>query len=367
MVKKLGIPKEVKTSEGRVSLIPQHITQFTGLADIFVEENAGVGAGFSDKDYEIAGAKIVTSAEELYGISDVICKVKEPQESEYDLLRPEHVLFGYLHLASNLQLTKKLLEKKLTAIATEMIMRDGGYPLLAPMSKIAGNLAIQKGMQFLEFNNNGKGILLSSISGKNNTQVVVVGCGDVGKNSIHKAVQLGANVTAIDINETILDRLNDMYDDKITTHISGSDEASESIRTADLVVGAVLLPGRKPPIVITNDDIKHMEKGTVVVDVAIDQGGCVEGVVANTHNEPFEIRDGVIISAIANLPGAVPKTSSIELSTELQNFVEHILIEDWFEKYKSDENLNPSLQIHNGLLLSQEVGDSLSLSVSKLI
>ena len=367
MVKKLGIPKEVKTNEGRVSLIPQHITQFTGLADIFVEENAGVGAGFSDKDYEIAGAKIVTSAEELYGISDVICKVKEPQESEYDLLRPEHVLFGYLHLASNLQLTKKLLEKKLTAIATEMIMRDGGYPLLAPMSKIAGNLAIQKGMQFLEFNNNGKGILLSSISGNNNTQVVVVGCGDVGKNSIHKAIQLGANVTAIDINETVLDSLNDMYEDKITTHISGSDEASASIRTADLVIGAVLLPGRKPPIVITNDDIQHMEKGTVIVDVAIDQGGCVEGVVANTHNEPFEIRDGVIISAIANLPGAVPKTSSIELSTELQNFVEHILIEDWFEKYKSDENLSPSLQIHNGLLLSQEVGDSLSLSVSKLI
>jgi len=367
MVKKLGIPKEVKTSEGRVSLIPQHITQFTGLADIFVEENAGVGAGFSDKDYEIAGAKIVTSAEELYGISDVICKVKEPQESEYDLLRQEHVLFGYLHLASNLQLTKKLLEKKLTAIATEMIMRDGGYPLLAPMSKIAGNLAIQKGMQFLEFNNNGKGILLSSISGNNNTKVVVVGCGDVGKKSIHKAIQLGANVTAIDINETVLDSLNDMYEDKITTHISGSDEASASIRTADLVIGAVLLPGRKPPIVITNDDIQHMEKGTVIVDVAIDQGGCVEGVIANTHNEPFEIRDGVIISAIANLPGAVPKTSSIELSTELQNFVEHILIEDWFEKYKSDENLSPSLQIHNGLLLSQEVGDSLSLSVSKLI
>ena len=367
MVKKLGIPKEVKTNEGRVSLIPQHITQFTGLADIFVEENAGVGAGFSDKDYEIAGAKIVTSAEELYGISDVICKVKEPQESEYDLLRPEHVLFGYLHLASNLKLTKKLLEKKLTAIATEMIMRDGKYPLLAPMSKIAGNLAIQKGMQFLEFNNNGKGILLSSISGNNNTQVVVVGCGDVGKNSIHKAIQLGANVIAIDINETVLDSLNDMYEDKITTHISGSDEASASIRTADLVIGAVLLPGRKPPIVITNDDIQHMEKGTVIVDVAIDQGGCVEGVVANTHNEPFEIRDGVIISAIANLPGAVPKTSSIELSTELQNFVEHILIEDWFEKYKSDENLSPSLQIHNGLLLSQEVGDSLSLSVSKLI
>ena len=129
----------------------------------------------------------------------------------------------------------------------------------------------------------------------------------------------------------------------------------------------MLLPGRKPPIVITNDDIQHMEKGTVIVDVAIDQGGCVEGVIANTHNEPFEIRDGVIISAIANLPGAVPKTSSIELSTELQNFVEHILIEEWFEKYKSDENLNTSLQIHNGLLLSQEVGDSLSLSVSKLI
>ena len=302
MIKKIGIPKEVKKDEGRVSLIPEHTAQFTGLADIFVESGAGLGSGFSDKDYTKAGAKIVDSPAELYGNSDIICKVKEPQEQEFELLDSSHVLFGYLHLASNLDLTKKLLEKKLTGIATEMIMDNTIYPLLIPMSKIAGNLAIQKGMQFLEYSSGGKGVLLSSISEKKNANVTVV-----------------------------------------------------------------LIPGKKPPVVIKNEDISKMEKGTVIIDVAIDQGGCVEKVKANTHSEPLTVRDGVLISAIANLPGAVPKTSSIELSTALQKYVYFLLEEDWFENYKNDKNLSPSLQIHNGLLLSEEVGDSLSLSVSKLV
>jgi alanine dehydrogenase len=171
MIKKLGIPKEVKKDEGRVSLIPEHITQFTGLADIFVETNAGLGSGFTDEDYQSAGAKIVPTAQELYDISEIICKVKEPQEQEFELLTSSHVIFGYLHLASNLSLTKMLLEKKLTAIATEMIMDENEYPLLIPMSKIAGNLAIQKGMQFLEYSSEGKGLLLSSISDERNSKV----------------------------------------------------------------------------------------------------------------------------------------------------------------------------------------------------
>ncbi len=343
MIKKLGIPKEVKQDEGRVALIPEHITQFTGLADIFVETQAGVGSGFTDEDYKQAGAKIVSSAEELYGTAQIICKVKEPQPEEFELLNSDHVLFGYLHLASNLSLTKILLEKKLTGIATEMIMSGKEYPLLIPMSKIAGNLAIQKGMQFLEYSSKGKGLLLSSISGEKNSKVTVIGCGEVGRSSIHKSIQIGASVTAIDINEDILNE------------------------SADLVVGAVLLPGRKPPIVITEEDINSMEKGSVIVDVAIDQGGCVEGVKPNTHSEPFEIRSGVIVSAIANLPGAVPRTSSIELSTNLQKYVDYLLVENWFDEYKNNESLRPSLQIHNGLLLSEEVADSLSLTLSKLV
>ena len=174
-------------------------------------------------------------------------------------------------------------------------------------------------------------------------------------------------MTAIDLDENILSDLKNKYGENISTHISGSDEATEAIRSADLVVGAVLLPGRKPPIVITQDDIEQMEKGSVIVDVAIDQGGCVEGVTANTHSEPFEIRNGVIISAIANLPGAVPKTSSIELSTNMQKYVDNLLIDNWFSEYSKNENLKPSLQIHNGLLLSEEVAESLSLSLSKLV
>ncbi|MDG1739916.1 MAG: alanine dehydrogenase [Candidatus Actinomarina sp.] len=367
MIKKLGIPKEVKKDEGRVSLIPEHISQFTGIADIFIETGAGIGSGFSDKDYIKAGAKIVDTPEELYGISEIICKVKEPQSQEYDLLKPNHVLFGYLHLASNLQLTKKLLDKKLSAIATEMIMDNGVYPLLIPMSKIAGNLAIQKGMQFLEYSSGGKGILLSSISDSNNAKVTVVGCGEVGKSSIHKAISVGAKVTAIDINEEVLNILKSKYGELIEVCKTQTEEAIAAIRSADLVVGAVLIPGKKPPIVISNEDISAMEKGSVVMDVAIDQGGCVEGVNANTHSDPFEMRDGVLVSAIANLPGAVPKTSSIELSTGLQKYLNFLLEEDWLKGYKENKNLSPSLQIHNGLLLSQEVAESLSLSVSQLV
>ena len=367
MIKKLGVPKEVKQDEGRVSLIPEHLTQFTGLADIFVESGAGQGSGFSDEDYVSSGAKIMGSAEELYESSEIICKVKEPQEQEFDLLKPSHVLFGYLHLASNLSMTKMLLEKKLTGIATEMIMDGDQYPLLIPMSKIAGNLAIQKGMQYLEYSSEGKGLLLSSISGKSNSKVVVIGCGEVGRASIDKSIQIGASVVAIDLDEEILTELKNKYQDKIKTIIGGSEEAKTELRSADLIVGAVLIPGRNPPVVITEEDINKMEKGTVIIDVAIDQGGCVENVKPNTHSKPFEIRNGVIVSAIANLPGAVPKTSSIELSTILQNYIDDLLVEDWLEKYKSNPNLKPSLQIHNGMLLSVEVGDSLSLPVTKLV
>ena len=367
MIKKLGIPKEVKKDEGRISLIPQHITQFTGLADIFVETGAGLGSGFIDKDYEVAGAKIVSTAQELYEVSEIICKVKEPQPGEFEMLNSSHVLFGYLHLASNLSLTKTLLEKKLTGIATEMIMEGKEYPLLIPMSKIAGNLAVQKGMQFLEYSSQGKGVLLSAISGEKNSKVTIIGCGEVGRASIHKSVQIGASVTAIDVNENTLEDLKNKYGENISTIISGTDEAVNAIRSADLIIGAVLLPGRKPPVVITEEDISAMEKGTVIVDVAIDQGGCVEGVTPNTHSDPFEIRNGVIISAIANLPGAVPRTSSIELSTNLQKYIDNLLIENWFDEYKNNESLRPSLQIHNGLLLSEEVADSLSLTLSKLV
>jgi alanine dehydrogenase len=367
MIKKLGIPKEVKKDEGRVSLIPDHISQFTGIADIFVQTGAGIGSGFSDEEYISAGAKVIDSAEELYGISQIICKVKEPQQNEYDLLKPEHVLFGYLHLASNIELTKKLLDKKLSAIATEMIKDNGIYPLLVPMSKIAGNLAIQKGMQLLEYSSGGKGLLLSSISNSNNAQVTVVGCGEVGKSAIDKAISIGAKVTAIDINNETLLLLKEKYGELIEVQKSESSEAVEAVRSADLVIGAVLIPGKKPPIVISNADISAMEKGTIVVDVAIDQGGCVQDVNANTHSDPFEMRDGVLVSAIANLPGAVPKTSSIELSTGLQRYLNFLFEEDWLKGYIENQNLKSSLQIHNGLLLSKEVGESLSLSVSQLV
>jgi NAD/NADP transhydrogenase alpha subunit len=185
--------------------------------------------------------------------------------------------------------------------------------------------------------------------------------------ALHRGTYSAAGITAIDVNEKTLEDLKNKYGENMSTITSGTDEAVNAIRSADLIIGAVLLPGRKPPVVITEEDISAMEKGTVIVDVAIDQGGCVEGVTPNTHSDPFEIRNGVIISAIANLPGAVPRTSSIELSTNLQKYVDYLLIENWFDEYKNNESLRPSLQIHNGLLLSEEVADSLSLTLSKLV
>ena len=357
MIKKLGIPKEVKKDEGRVSLIPQHITQFTGLADIFVETEAGLGSGFADKDYEAAGAKIVSTAQELYEASEIICKVKEPQTEEFEMLNSTHVIFGYLHLASNLSLTKTLLDKKLTGIATEMIMDGKEYPLLIPMSKIAGNLAVQKGMQFLEYSSQGKGILLASISGEKNSKVTVVGCGEVGRSSIHKSIQIGASVTAIDLNEDILEDLKNKYGENITTLLSGTDEAKSAIRSADLVIGAVLLPGRKPPIVITEEDINHMEKGTVVVDVAIDQGGCVETSKPTTHGDPTYIVDDVVHYCVANMPGGVPRTSTFALNQATLPYLVKLANKGYQKALSEDKNFLSGLNVHKGDVTYKAVAD----------
>ena len=359
MIKKLGIPKEVKQDEGRVALIPEHITQFTGLADIFVETQAGVGSGFTDEDYKQAGAKIVSSAEELYGTAQIICKVKEPQPEEFELLNSDHVLFGYLHLASNLSLTKILLEKKLTGIATEMIMSGKEYPLLIPMSKIAGNLAIQKGMQFLEYSSKGKGLLLSSISDEKNSKVTVIGCGEVGRSSIHKSIQIGASVTAIDINEDILNELKNQYGENITTLVSGSESATNAIRSADLVVGAVLLPGRKPPIVITEEDINSMEKGSVIVDVAIDQGGCVENIQKTTHTKPIYKHCGVNLYAVTNMPGKVPRTSTYALTNATFGFALKLANDGLDGALESSAPLTKGLNTFGGKIYCSAVSRSL--------
>ena len=357
MIKKIGIPKEVKKDEGRVSLIPEHIAQFTGLADIFVESGAGLGSGFSDKDYTKAGAKIVDSPTELYGNSDIICKVKEPQEQEFELLDSSHVLFGYLHLASNLDLTKKLLEKKLTGIATEMIMDNTIYPLLIPMSKIAGNLAIQKGMQFLEYSSGGKGVLLSSISEKKNAKVTVIGCGEVGKSSISKAISIGANVTAIDLNEKVLEDLKKVYGDSINTLKGDTKESTNAIRSADLVIGAVLIPGKKPPVVIKNEDISKMEKGTVIIDVAIDQGGCVETSKPTTHGDPTYIVDDVVHYCVANMPGGVPRTSTLALNNATLPFLVKLANKGYQKALSEDKNFLAGLNVHKGQVTYKAVAD----------
>jgi len=366
---RIGIPKEIKTREYRVSLTPNSVkVLLEHKHEVIVENNAGLGIGFSNTDYRDAGAQIVDTAEHVFDAAEMIVKVKEPLKSEIGLLKRDQVLFTYLHLAADLEQTKGLIDSGCIAIAYETVTDAcGKLPLLAPMSEIAGRMSVQVGAQCLEKANGGKGVLIGGATGVAPANVVILGGGVAGTNAAKMAFGLGGSVTIFDKSRDRLEELNLLFDGKIETVYSTELSVEKAVGSADLVIGAVLIPGASAPKLITSEMIRQMESGSVVVDIAIDQGGCVEGVTPNTHSDPFEIRNGVIISAIANLPGAVPRTSSIELSTNLQKYIDNLLIENWFDEYKNNESLRPSLQIHNGLLLSEEVADSLSLTLSKLV
>ena len=311
----VGVPKEVKDHETRVGLVPSAVTALLEAGHrVLVETNAGAGSSIPDEEYRQAGAEILPNAASVWK-ADLVVKVKEPQPSEYPFFRSDLILFTYLHLAPLPELTQKLVETGVNSVAYETIREeDGSLPLLTPMSEVAGRMAVQVGAQYLEAPNGGRGILLGGVPGVAPANVVIVGGGIVGHNAAKMAVGLGAHVTIIDINLNRLREIDDIYSSQIVTLASNSFTIRESLRLADLVIGAVLIPGASAPKLVRRDMISAMKKGAVMVDVAIDQGGCFETSHATTHTDPIYYVDGVLHYCVSNMPAAVPHTSTFGLT-----------------------------------------------------
>jgi alanine dehydrogenase len=312
----VGVPKEVKDHETRVGLLPSGARALTEAGHrVLVQAGAGRASSLTDEEYAEAGATIVASAQDVWSQADLVVKVKEPQPSEYPLLRPGLMLFTYLHLAPLPELTERLLEAKVSAVAYETIREgDGSLPLLTPMSEVAGRMAVQVGAQYLEAPLGGRGILLGGVPGVAPANVVIVGGGVVGHQAAKVAVGIGAHVTIIDRNLERLRQLDDIYSSQVVTLASNVYTIAESVRTADLVIGAVLIPGASAPKLVRREAIARMRKGSVVVDVAIDQGGCFETSRPTTHTDPVYLVDGVIHYCVSNMPAAVPHTSTFALN-----------------------------------------------------
>lgn len=312
----IGVPKEVKDHETRVALVPSGVTALKEAGhQVLVQTGAGAGSTLPDEEYKEAGAEIVATAAEVWSRADMVVKVKEPQPSEYAYMRPGLLLFTYLHLAPLPELTQQLLDSRVNSIAYETIREaDNSLPLLTPMSEVAGRMAVQVGAQYLEAPNGGRGVLLGGIPGVAPANVVILGGGVVGHNAAKMAVGLGASVTIIDRNLNRLRELDDIYGSQVVTLASNLYTVRETLRHADLVVGAVLIPGASAPRLVRRDMISTMKKGAVVVDVAIDQGGCLETSHATTHTNPIYFVDSVLHYCVSNMPAAVPHTSTFGLT-----------------------------------------------------
>ena len=328
----VGVPKEIKDHEFRVSVTPAGVREYSDRGHhVLVQRSAGVGSGFPDSAYVAAGAELGDSATEVYGRAEMIVKVKEPVQSEFDLLRADQLLFTYLHLAADEALTRALVSKHVQAVAYETVqLADGSLPLLTPMSEVAGRMAVQVGAHHLEKAHGGRGTLLGGIPGVPPADVVVIGGGVVGTNAAQIALGMGANVTIVDMSLERLRTLDTMLHGRVNTLASNSSNVAAAARRSDLLIGAVLLPGAKAPKIVTEEMVSSMKSGAVVVDVAIDQGGCVATARPTTHSEPTYLVSGVVHYCVTNMPGAVPRTSTIGLSNATLPFglslAEHGLI-----------------------------------------
>ncbi|WP_145333156.1 alanine dehydrogenase [Paenibacillus xylanexedens] len=313
---RIGIPKEIKNNENRVAMTPAGTADFvTAGHQVFIEQGAGLGSGFTDQEYVKAGALIVEEAAQVWQDAELILKVKEPLASEYGYFRPGLILFTYLHLAAEPALAKALVDKQVTALAYETLEVGGSLPLLTPMSEVAGRMAAQIGAQLLEKTEGGKGILLSGVPGVSRGKVVIIGGGTVGTNAAKIALGLGADVTILDLNLNRLRQLDDIFGNQIQTLVSSPSNIASAVTGADLLICAVLIPGAKAPTLVSEQVVKTMAPGSVIVDVAIDQGGIVETIDhITTHDEPTYVKHGVVHYAVANMPGAVPRTSTVALT-----------------------------------------------------
>ncbi|AHZ84990.1 alanine dehydrogenase [Bdellovibrio bacteriovorus] len=312
----IGVPKEIKISENRVGLTEAGVRQYVSEGHtVIVEKDAGVGSGISNEQYEKAGAKIIDTKKEVYAKADMIQKVKEPLPDEYELMKENQILYTYLHLAAEAKLTKVLCERKVKAIAYETIQLDNGsLPLLTPMSEVAGRMATQIGAFYLQKDHGGKGILMGGVTGVKPAKVTIIGGGVVGTNAAKMAVGLGASVTILDVNTARLEYLDDIFQGRCMTLFSNAKNIEDSVKESDLVVGGVLITGHKAPTLVSKEMISSMAKGSVVVDVAVDQGGCIETCRPTSHTSPTYEVDGVIHYCVPNMPGVVPRTSTYALT-----------------------------------------------------
>jgi alanine dehydrogenase len=360
----IGVPKEIKNNENRVALTPAGVTEFRKKGhEVYIQTEAGKGSGFSDEEYTAAGARILHTIEEVYSVAEMIVKVKEPIESEYALIKEGQLLFTYFHFASSEQLTHAMIERKAVCLAYETVEKtDRSLPLLVPMSEVAGRMAVQEGAKYLEKPMGGFGILLGGVAGVKPANVLVLGGGIVGTQSAKMAAGLGANVTIVDISLPRLRYLEDIMPANVDTVMSNEYNIRELVKGANLIIGGVLIPGAKAPSLITRDMLKLMKPGTVMVDVAIDQGGCFETSKATTHEHPIYEVDGVVHYCVANMPGAVPYTSTLALTNATLPYALQLANQGWKTACASNEELRKGLNVVNGKVVFKGVSDAWNLS-----
>ena len=359
----IGVPKEIKNNENRVALTPAGVAEFKKHGHlVYVQKSAGENSGFSDKAYAEAGAELLPTIEAVYEIAEMIIKVKEPIASEYPLIKKDQLLFTYFHFASSEPLTYAMMEREAVCLAYETVEKsDRSLPLLVPMSEVAGRMAIQEGAKYLEKPMKGKGILLGGVPGVPPAKVVVLGGGIVGTQAAKMAAGFGAQVTILDVSLPRLRYLSDVMPANVTTVMSNHYNVRDAISQADLVIGAVLIPGAKAPHLITRDMLKLMAPGTVVVDVAVDQGGCIETCTPTTHENPTFIIDDIVHYCVANMPGAVPYTSTLALTNATLPYALQLANKGWKKACAENEELKKGLNVANGKILYKGVADAWNL------
>jgi len=357
---KIGVPKEIKPQENRIGLTPDSVKHLTSNGhEVLVENNGGFEAGFENEHYISAGAKIIDKAEDIFNDAEIIIKVKEPLSNEVKMIRENQIIFTYLHLAAAKELTEGLVKSKSICIAYETVTDDNGrLPLVAPMSAVAGRMSVQAGAHCLEKNQKGRGLLLGGAPGVEGGTVVILGGGVVGENAAIIATGMKAKVHIVDKSEKRLQELSKMFGDKIIPELSGKNDFNKLIASADLIIGGVLIPGAEAPKLITKPMLKNMKRGSVIVDVAIDQGGCVETSKPTTHAEPTYIVDDVVHYCVANMPGGVPRTSTLALNKATLPFLMKLADNGYQKALKEDKNFLEGLNVFKGEVTYKAVAET---------
>jgi len=365
----IGVPKEIKNNENRVALTPAGAMELVRRGHkVYVQSTAGVNSGFKDEDYVAQGAEILPTIEDVYAIAEMIVKVKEPIEPEYKLVRKGQLVFTYFHFASSEPLTCAMIDSGAVCCAYETVERkDRSLPLLIPMSEVAGRMSTQEGRYFLEKPRGGKGVLLGGVPGVKPAKVFVIGAGVVGTAAARTAAGTGADVTICDISLQRLTYLADVMPKNVKTLMSSEYNIRQELKTADLVIGSVLIPGAKAPKLVTRDMLKDMEPGTVMVDVAIDQGGCFETSRPTTHEDPVYYVDGILHYCVANIPGAVPYTSTLALTNATMPYMIQLANKGWREACKDNEELRKGLNIVEGKVVYKPVAEAWGLEYEELV